>query len=435
MRPDFGARRSCHAQGILRQGVLRPSTRQSLGCWLAFLVLICTAARCLAQAPPLPAYLTLPSQVQVKPGFAQEDYGEAQFVINGQPDAIQRGKHWNAGLTFSGGPGGADPEAVWAQLKPALVRGGWTIISDPAGREKVARYRKDGHDTWFGLWIFSADDLRSDLVEVGPPTLQMKLNAPAAKPEVVSVNTGDFPFLSPIPGSTAGSGNSDDAPMMVDVDIDKNTREKQVVGSGSISKSYTLPPPLRSTILFVTVYREALTQAGWTIVHQVQSISGGDAVLNAHYNANGRDIWATLHGSGADYTIQVADVGSEDIGKELDRDCHVALYGIHFDFNKATLRPDSAVVLEKVLALLKARPDLKLEVQGHTDNVGGDDYNQKLSESRANAVLEWLRAKGIAADRLTAHGYGLKAPIADNGSDEGRAKNRRVEIKKQGCGK
>jgi outer membrane protein OmpA-like peptidoglycan-associated protein len=99
------------------------------------------------------------------------------------------------------------------------------------------------------------------------------------------------------------------------------------------------------------------------------------------------------------------------------------------------LRPDSEPILQKILALLKARPDVKLEVQGHTDNVGGDDYNQKLSDSRANAVLEWLRAKGIAADRLTAHGYGLQVPIADNGSDEGRAKNRRVEIKKQGCGK
>jgi OmpA-OmpF porin, OOP family len=74
-------------------------------------------------------------------------------------------------------------------------------------------------------------------------------------------------------------------------------------------------------------------------------------------------------------------------------------------------------------------------VQGNTDNVGGDDCNQKLSDSRANAVLEWLRAKGSAADRLTAHGYGMKVPVADNGSEEGRAKNRRVEIKKQVCGK
>ncbi|MGA3044488.1 MAG: hypothetical protein ABSF54_27250, partial [Bryobacteraceae bacterium] len=89
---------------------------------MGFLVVICTAAQCLAQAPPLPAYLTLPAQLQVKPGVAQEDYGEAQFVISGKPDAIERGKHWTAGLTFSGGPGGADPEAIWAQLKPALVR-------------------------------------------------------------------------------------------------------------------------------------------------------------------------------------------------------------------------------------------------------------------------------------------------------------------------
>jgi outer membrane protein OmpA-like peptidoglycan-associated protein len=407
----------------------------SFGWGAAFLAVIFSVAPCLAQAPPLPAYLTLPAQVQMKPNSVEEDYGEAEFAISGQPDAIRQGRHWGAGLTLPSVPGGTDPEAVWAQLKPALVRGGWTVLSDSAGREKVARYQKDGHDSWFGLWIFSPDDLRLDLVEVGPPTLKMKLNAPAAKPEVVSVNTGDFPYLPPIPGSQAGNGSHDDSPMMLDVDVDKNTHEKQVVGSGSIVKSYTLPPPLRATVLFVTVYRESLTQAGWTIVHQVQGIHASDAVLNAHYHSNGRDIWAALHSSGGDYTIQVEDVGVEDIGKELDRDCHVALYGIHFDFNKATLRPDSESVLEKVLVLLQARPELKLEVQGHTDNVGGDDYNQKLSESRANAVLEWVRAKGIAADRLTAHGYGMKAPVADNGSDEGRAKNRRVEIKKQGCGK
>lgn len=401
----------------------------------ACLAVICSAAPCLAEAPPLPGYLTLPAQVQMKPNSVQEDYGEAEFVITGQADAVRQGKHWSAFLTLPSVPGGAEPEAVWAQLKPALVRGGWTVLSDSAGHEKVARYQKDGHDTWFGLWIFGTDDLRLDLVEVGPPTLKMKLAVPAAKPEAVSVQSGDFPYLTPIPGSEGGNGRHDDSPMMIDVDVDKNTNEKQVVGSGSITKSYTLPPPLRTTVLFATVYRDALTQAGWTIVHQVQGIHASDAVLNAHYHSNGRDLWAALHSSGADYTIQVEDVGVEDIGKELDRDCHVALYGIHFDFNKATLRPDSEPVLEKVLGLLQARPELKLEVQGHTDNVGGDDYNQKLSESRANAVLEWVRAKGIAADRLTAHGYGLKVPIADNGTDEGRAKNRRVEIQKQGCGK
>jgi outer membrane protein OmpA-like peptidoglycan-associated protein len=423
----FSRRRFLNAPGIVQQ---------SSGCGAGMFALICAVAPCLAEAPPLPAYLAFPAQVQMKSNSVQEDYGEAEFIIIGQHDRpIRRGKHWSAYLTLSGAPRGIDPEAVWAQLKPPLVRGGWTVLSDSAGQEKVARYQKDGHDSWFGLWIFSAEDLRLDLVEVGPPSLKMRLTKPAAKPETVNVKTGDFPYLSPLPGSKAGNGSHDDSPMMVDVDVDKDTQEKQVVGSGSITKSYSLPSPLRSTILFVTVYREALTQAGWTIVHQVQGINGADAVLSAHYNSNGRDIWATLHDGGGDYTIQVADAGADDIGKELDQDCHVALYGIHFDFNKATLRPESEPVLEKVLALIKERPGLKLEVQGHTDNVGGEDYNQKLSESRANAVIDWLRAKNVAADRLTAHGYGMKMPVADNGSDEGRAKNRRVEIKKPGCGK
>jgi outer membrane protein OmpA-like peptidoglycan-associated protein len=157
-------------------------------------------------------------------------------------------------------------------------------------------------------------------------------------------------------------------------------------------------------------------------------------VINAHYTNNGRDIWVMLHGGGDGYTIQVGDAGAQDLAKQLDQDCHVALYGINFDFNKATLRPDSEPTLEKVLELLQSRPDLKLEVQGHTDNVGSDDYNLKLSDARAASVVAWLVSKGIAADRLTAQGYGSKVPIADNGSDEGRARNRRVELKKQGCG-
>jgi hypothetical protein len=159
----------------------------------------------LAQAPPLPAYLTLPAQVQMKPNSVQEDYGEAEFNISGKPDAIQRGKHWNAFLTLPASPAvptrrrsGRRSSRPWCGRMDRYLR--------LPGQEKVARYQKDGHDSWFGLWIFSAEDLRLDLVEVGPPTLKMKLNAPAAKPEVVSVGTGDFPYLSPLPGSIAGSG-------------------------------------------------------------------------------------------------------------------------------------------------------------------------------------------------------------------------------------
>jgi outer membrane protein OmpA-like peptidoglycan-associated protein len=76
-----------------------------------------------------------------------------------------------------------------------------------------------------------------------------------------------------------------------------------------------------------------------------------------------------------------------------------------------------------------------IEVQGHTDNVGGDQYNLTLSQARADAVTTWLGGHGIAATRLSAKGYGRNQPIADNDSDEGRAKNRRVVLAKTGCQK
>src|SRR5258706_14098963 len=107
------------------------------------------------------------------------------------------------------------------------------------------------------------------------------------------------------------------------------------------------------------------------------------------------------------------------------------MYGIHFDFKKATLRPDSDAALQQVVGLLQANPSLSVEVQGHTDNVGGDASNQRLSEARAVAVQAWLTQHGIGASRLTAHGYGKSHPVASTDEDdEGRPKKRPVEIAK-----
>jgi outer membrane protein OmpA-like peptidoglycan-associated protein len=104
-----------------------------------------------------------------------------------------------------------------------------------------------------------------------------------------------------------------------------------------------------------------------------------------------------------------------------------------FDFNKSTLQPASDAVLQQVADLLAKDKTLKIEVQGHTDNVGGDAYNQTLSEARARAVADWLTTHGVSAARLTAQGYGKTKPVADNNNDEGRAKNRRVEIADPAC--
>ena len=90
-------------------------------------------------------------------------------------------------------------------------------------------------------------------------------------------------------------------------------------------------------------------------------------------------------------------------------------------------------MLQRILGLLQRDPPLAVEVQGHTDNVGGDDYNMTLSQGRADAVKAWLVSHGIAAARITTRGYGRQQPIAPNDSDEGRAKSRRVELARAGC--
>jgi outer membrane protein OmpA-like peptidoglycan-associated protein len=116
---------------------------------------------------------------------------------------------------------------------------------------------------------------------------------------------------------------------------------------------------------------------------------------------------------------------------EINKSGRAAVYGIEFDTGKATLRPQSEKVLTQVAGLLSSQPDWKMKVEGHTDSTGTKAGNQTLSQQRAAAVVAWLVSDGIAASRLTAAGLGDSKPIADNGSEDGRARNRRVELVKQ----
>ena len=106
----------------------------------------------------------------------------------------------------------------------------------------------------------------------------------------------------------------------------------------------------------------------------------------------------------------------------------LVLEGVNFDFDKAALRQEDIAGLDKDVAALKTWGDVNIEVAGHTDSMGSDAYNMKLSQQRAEAVRNFLISRGVAADRLTAKGYGESQPVADNATDEGRFKNRRVEL-------
>jgi OOP family OmpA-OmpF porin len=106
------------------------------------------------------------------------------------------------------------------------------------------------------------------------------------------------------------------------------------------------------------------------------------------------------------------------------------LRGVNFESGSAAITPDSYAVLDQVVKSLKAYPEVRVEIAGHTDDVGKDEYNLGLSQRRADSVRQYLMNAGISADRLVARGYGETTPIASNATPAGRADNRRIEFRR-----
>ena len=126
----------------------------------------------------------------------------------------------------------------------------------------------------------------------------------------------------------------------------------------------------------------------------------------------------------AEYTVK-----KRIVLKRLSKGSNIVLKNVFFDVAKAALRPVSATELDRLYDILIANPSMKIELSGHTDNQGGKVYNQKLSQSRAKAVVDYLVTKGISAKKLVAKGYGFDKPVATNDTEEGRQLNRRTELK------
>ena len=161
--------------------------------------------------------------------------------------------------------------------------------------------------------------------------------------------------------------------------------------------------------------------------------------LTMKFVQGANEIWAFLQGSDNEgyYVMTIVerqamkqDIAVNELVDKLAKDGFVALY-IVFDTGKATIKPDSSKMLDDAAAALQASPTLRVEVAGHTDNVGTPEANLKLSQDRAQAVVAALASRGVTADRMTSKGYGQTVPVADNRTEEGRAKNRRVELVKK----
>lgn len=255
-----------------------------------------------------------------------------------------------------------------------------------------------------------------------------------------------------------------------------NFEKSEPLEGGITRVSYRVPDPLRSSLEVFRNYQNELTSNGWEILWSAsgkgefgnsftyiyQSLRDNDQLFTysedqAHFlsaRKASEGLTLTLFVSKYQYGLRrgvkvekdepivqldliqtkpmetkMVLLTSSEMAKSIDNSGRVSLYGIYFDFNKDELKPESDPTLEQVSALLRERANLKLLVVGHTDSVGDFDANRELSERRAAAVIGALTQKyGIANTRLRAFGASYSSPVANNASDEGRAKNRRVEL-------
>ncbi len=197
-------------------------------------------------------------------------------------------------------------------------------------------------------------------------------------------------------------------------------------------------------ILFACEGNACGTPIRWTPVNGIRAMGGQiqNRYLAATLTKAGVETFVSIFIGGQATQLDVVElkpmegglvtVNADALAAGIDAEGHIAVYAILFDTGKSMLKPESKAAMAEIAKLLKNRIDLKLFVVGHTDSTGGFESNMRLSRDRAAAVTQSLVSEhGIAATRLTAQGVGPLAPVANNGTEEGRAKNRRVELVSQ----
>lgn len=187
-------------------------------------------------------------------------------------------------------------------------------------------------------------------------------------------------------------------------------------------------------------YQNAARRLGGEVLYDGPALRDVYGRTTLRIRKNGAETWAEVMTRGGTYYLVLVErqamqqdvvANAEALKGGLAENGHVEVPGIFFDLNKADLKPESKPSLEELAKLLQANPSLRVWVVGHTDNTGAAEANVTLSNARAAAVVKALVQSGIDARRLTPHGSGPFAPVAANATEEGRAKNRRVELVSQ----
>jgi OOP family OmpA-OmpF porin len=249
--------------------------------------------------------------------------------------------------------------------------------------------------------------------------------------EIDRKGSKDHPLLSRIPGYYISE--------QINKDFDSYTSpylDKDNVWEGKTTQTNYSAKEGTKEFSFIQVernYENAVKKLGGRILYS------DNRILNAKIEKNNGVTYISVevYNEGRDYTLFIVEnkpmedevaINAAAINKGLAESGKIALYGIYFDTAKSIVKPESKPTIDEIVKLLKQNSKLKLFVVGHTDSDGSVESNMKLSSDRAAAVVASLIASGIQAARLKSAGVGPYCPVETNRSDEGKAKNRRVEL-------
>ncbi len=249
----------------------------------------------------------------------------------------------------------------------------------------------------------------------------------------------DFPGLSRMPNYFIYDYRESPFDGMSFTVMQNGKRINERVEGHTVKSKYVIKrgvAPIPSALQTVRNYQSAVKAGGGEVLDDREG--AGWAATTLRLNKEGKEIWMSIVARTGEYQLDIVErqamqqdvtMDAASMATGLGAKGSVALYGIYFDTAKSDLKPESEPALNEIAKLLGANPGLKVFVVGHTDMVGDAATNMKLSQARAEAVVAALVAKhAVAATRLIAFGNGPYAPVASNKTDEGRGKNRRVEL-------
>jgi OOP family OmpA-OmpF porin len=245
----------------------------------------------------------------------------------------------------------------------------------------------------------------------------------------------DSPMFTRMPHMVIENCSSNYDEMEIAMSADK---KETLEGTRSYIKYYYELEEATAPSFFQIVknFENAILKVGGKRIYYTKE----DGIATFKSRSENKDVWIVLNdlagvrkGNFELITLEMEgmkqDISASDMLEAINKNGSVALQ-INFETGKSVIEPASQTIVDQIAEMLQSDPALKVSIQGHTDNTGSAAANKTLSENRAKAVMNALIAKGIAQSRLSSKGWGQEKPVADNATDEGKAKNRRVEIVK-----